>query len=101
MKEFTFYRRFENDILARRKTITLREAADAQVAVGEKLRVSRYEDGQFFCHIEVLSVSAVQYDNLNEYHAVQENMSLGELKQLIGEIYPGLNSLIMIEFRLV
>ncbi|EWY35620.1 hypothetical protein N825_12770, partial [Skermanella stibiiresistens SB22] len=31
-------------------------------------------------------------------HAQQENMSLGELKQVIKEIYPGLDSLFVIEF---
>lgn len=43
MKSITFFSRFETDILAKRKTITLREASDAQFIAGDKLRVSRYE----------------------------------------------------------
>jgi uncharacterized protein YqfB (UPF0267 family) len=62
------------------------------------LRVSRNEDGVFFCFIEVLSVTPVRLDALTERHAQQENMSLGELKQVIKEIYPGLDALFVIEF---
>lgn len=101
MKNITFYSRFENDILAGRKTITLREASDAQFVVGDRVRVSRYEDDVFFCNIEVLAVTPVQFDELNQCHADQENMTLTELKQVISEIYPGLKALFMIEFRLI
>jgi len=101
MKNFTFFSRFEADILAGRKTITLREASDAQFSVGDHLRVSRYEDEVFFCNIEVLAVTPVLFNALNQRHAQQENMTLEQLKQVISEIYPGLNELFMIEFRLL
>jgi len=101
MKNITFYSRFENDILAGRKTITLREASDAQFDAGDSVRVSRYEDEVFFCTIEVLAVTPVQFSELNQRHADQENMTLMALKQVISEIYPGLNELFMIEFRLI
>lgn len=101
MKNITFYRRFETDILAGRKTITLREASDADFVAGDQVRVSRYEDDVYFCNIEVTAVTPVQFDDLNDTHAVQENMTLPELKQVISEIYPGLKELFMIEFRLI
>jgi len=101
MKNITFYSRFENDILTGRKTITLREASDAQFVGGDQVRVSRYEDDVFFCNIEVITVTPVQFDALNQRHADQENMTLAELKQVISEIYPGLKELFMIEFRLI
>ncbi|MEA9393391.1 N(4)-acetylcytidine aminohydrolase [Acerihabitans sp. TG2] len=101
MKNITFYGRFESDILAKHKTITLREASDADFVAGDRVRVSRYEDNVFFCNIEVLRVTPVLFDDLNDRHAVQENMTLPELKQVISEIYPGLNTLFMIEFRLM
>lgn len=101
MKDITFYGRFEDDILAGRKTITLREASDANFSAGDKVRVSRYEDDVFFCNIEVISVTPVMFDDLNEKHAVQENMTLEQLKDVISEIYPGLKELFMIEFRLI
>lgn len=101
MKNITFYSRFEADILAGRKTITLREASDADFVAGDQVRVSRYEDDVFFCNIEVTGVTSVQFDDLNDAHAVQENMTLPQLKQVISEIYPGLKELFMIEFRLI
>ena len=88
-REITFFSRFEQDILAGRKTITIRDASESHFEPGEVLRVSRNEDGVFFCFIEVLSVTPVRTDALTERHAQQENMSLGELKQVIKEIYPG------------
>lgn len=101
MKNITFYGRFETDILAGRKTITLREASDASFTAGDRVRVSRYEDDVFFCEIEVIAVTPVHFDDLNEQHAVQENMTLPALKQVISEIYPGLKELFMIEFTLI
>ncbi|AEX52182.1 hypothetical protein GRAQ_01367 [Rahnella aquatilis CIP 78.65 = ATCC 33071] len=100
MKNITFYGRFEADILAGRKTITLREASDADFTAGDQVRVSRYEDDVFFCNIEIIAVTPVQFDDLNDQHAMQENMTLDELKQIISEIYPGLKELFMIEFCL-
>ncbi|MGN7849077.1 N(4)-acetylcytidine aminohydrolase [Serratia sp. 22278] len=97
-REITFFSRFEQDILAGRKTITIRDASESYFEPGEVLRVSRNEDGVFFCFIEVLSVTPVRLDALTERHAQQENMSLGELKQVIKEIYPGLDALFVIEF---
>ncbi|MEG7474448.1 N(4)-acetylcytidine aminohydrolase [Serratia marcescens] len=97
-REITFFSRFEQDIIAGRKTITIRDASESHFEPDEVLRVSRNEDGVFFCFIEVLSVTPVRLDALTERHAQQENMSLGELKQVIKEIYPGLDALFVIEF---
>jgi uncharacterized protein YqfB (UPF0267 family) len=100
MKNITFYRRFEADILAGRKTITLRDKSDADYAPGDKVSVARYEDNQFFCHIVVNSVTPVLYEHLDDTHAQQENMTLDELKAVITEIYPGITELYKIEFTL-
>jgi len=100
MKNITFYQRFEADILAGRKTITLRDKSDADYAAGDKVSVARYEDNLFFCHIQVKSVTPIRYDQLTELQARQENMTLDELKKVIGEIYPGITELYMIEFSL-
>jgi hypothetical protein len=94
----TFFSRFEPDILAGRKTITIRDASESHFQPGEVLRVSRNEDNVFFCQIEVLSVTPVRLSELTEQHAWQENMSLSELKQVIKEIYPGLDELFVITF---
>ena len=40
-------------------------------------------------------------DNLTEQHAVQENMSLAELREVIKTIYPNENEFWVIEFDLI
>ncbi|EGY32865.1 valyl-tRNA synthetase [Aggregatibacter actinomycetemcomitans serotype e str. SC1083] len=52
------------------------------------MRVGRFEDNQYFCTIEVLSVFPITLDELTEEHAKQENMTLAELKEVILGIYP-------------
>ncbi|CNE96515.1 N(4)-acetylcytidine aminohydrolase [Yersinia nurmii] len=97
-REITFFSRFEADILANCKTITIRDSSESDFQPGEVLRVCRNEDGVFFCHIEVKSVTPVTLDALTERHAQQENMSLDELKKVIKEIYPDLQQFYVIEF---
>lgn len=100
MKNITFFSRFEADILAGRKTITLRDKSDADYKPGDKVSVARYEDNQFFCHIQVSAVVPITTQQLSEVEAVQENMTLEQLKSTIAEIYPGVSELYKIEFRL-
>ncbi|KAB1991469.1 N(4)-acetylcytidine aminohydrolase [Haemophilus parainfluenzae] len=88
MNDITFYQRFEADILAGRKTITIRDKSESHFKAGDILRVGRFEDNQYFCTIEVLNVSPITLDKLTEQHAVQENMGLDELKEVIQDIYP-------------
>ena len=88
MNDTTFYQRFEADILAGRKTITIRDKSESHFKAGDILRVGRFEDNQYFCTIEVLNVSPITLDKLTEQHAVQENMGLDELKEVIQDIYP-------------
>lgn len=51
--------------------------------MGNVLYVSRFKDNQYFCTIEVLSVSLITLDELTEQHMKQENMGLEELKEVI------------------
>ena len=44
---------------------------------------------------------AVAFDELNDEHARQENMTLPELKQVIRDIYPDLPPLYVIEFKMI
>ncbi len=98
MKFMTFFSRFEADILADRKTITLRDYSESDFKAGDKVRVSRNEDGVYFCDIKVLEVQPVQLSELNDDHARQENMSLSQLQATIADIYPGIAELFMIKF---
>lgn len=100
MNDITFYQRFEADILARRKTITIRDKSESHFKAGDILRVGRFEDNQYFCTIEVLSVSSITLDELTEQHAAQENMSLAELKEVIKAIYPSEDKFVLINFKI-
>ena len=88
MNDITFYQCFEADIINGKKTITIRDKSESHFKAGDILRVGRFEDNQYFCTIEVLSVSPITLDELTEEHAKQENMGLDELKYVIREIYP-------------
>ncbi len=100
MNDITFYQRFEGDILAGRKTITIRDKSESHFKAGDILRVGRFEDNQYFCTIEVLSVLPITLDELTEQHAIQENMSLAELKEVIRGIYPSENKFYIIHFKI-
>ena len=100
MNDITFYQRFEADILAGRKTITIRDQSESHFKAGDILRVGRFEDNQYFCTIKVLTVLPIMLDNLTEQHAAQENMSLSELKEVIREIYPSEERFYVIRFKI-
>ena len=98
--DITFYQRFEADILAGRKTITIRDKSESYFKAGDILRVGRFEDNQYFCTIEVLSVSPITLDELTEQHAKQENMELKDLKKVIRGIYPSEDKFVLINFKI-
>uniref|UniRef100_UPI00288BB70C ASCH domain-containing protein n=1 Tax=Aggregatibacter segnis TaxID=739 RepID=UPI00288BB70C len=56
---------------------------------------------QYFCTIEVLSVSPITLDELTEQHAKQENMGLAELKEVIRGIYPNEEQFFIINYTLI
>ena len=101
MNDITFYQRFESDILAGRKTITIRDKSESHFKAGDILRVGRFEDNQYFCTIEVLSVWPITLDELTEQHAKQENMTLGELREVIQGIYLKEELFYLIKFKII
>ena len=88
--DITFFQRFQDDILAGRKTITIRDESESHFKTGD--------DG-YFCTIEVTATSTVTLDTLTEKHAEQENMTLTELIKVIADIYPGQTQFYVIEFK--
>mgnify|MGYP003589278453 CR=1 FL=1 len=99
--KITFFERFEADILAGKKTITIRDKSESYFKPQQELEVSTFEANRLFAHIRVLSVTPIQFEQLNEMHAKQENMTLAQLKQVIKEIYPHDNDFFVIEFELL
>ncbi|GJH43382.1 N(4)-acetylcytidine aminohydrolase [Pasteurella canis] len=101
MNKITFFTRFEQDILAGRKTITIRDKSESYFQPNQVLAVYTNETDRFFAKIKVLSVTPIHFDDLSEQHAQQENMTLPELRQVIKDIYPQDEQFWVIEFELV
>lgn len=99
--EMTFFERFEADILAGKKTITLRDESESDYLPNTYVKVKTLEQGRFFCQLKILKVEPVLFSELNNFHAQQENMTLAELKAVIQDIYPGIQQLYMISYELV
>lgn len=99
--KITFFSRFEADIVSGKKTITIRDKSESHFQVGQILHVFTNETDRLFAKIKVLSVSPIQFSELSESHAMQENMSLPELRQVIKAIYPDDEHFFVIKFKLV
>ncbi|PNH89724.1 N(4)-acetylcytidine aminohydrolase [Vibrio diazotrophicus] len=97
----TFFARFEADILSGKKVITIRDESEKDYQPGSVVDVSTLEEGRWFCRLKIQSVEPVLFSDLNEFHAEQENMTLPQLKQVINDIYPGIESLYVIQYELV
>lgn len=101
MDKITFFSRFEADILAGKKTITIRDKSESYFQPQQELAVFTNETNRFFAHIRVISVTPIHFEQLNGQHAKQENMALAKLKQVIRDIYPNDNDFFVIEFELI
>jgi len=101
LTEISFFGRFEADILSGKKTITIRDEAEKNFIKGTTVQVSTFESKRWFCEVLIKDVVPITNDQLNDYHAQQENMSLDELKSVIDEIYPNVKSLYVISYELI
>ena len=95
----TFFARFEADILAGTKTITIRDSSERDYLPGSIVTLATYETGRVFAQVNILAVTAILFSALTDLHAEQENMSLDQLKQVIAEIYPGEQQLYVVAFQ--
>mgnify|MGYP000654264918 CR=1 FL=1 len=96
----TFYSRFEQDILSGLKTITIRNFDESDYEVGVVMNAATYKDNRHFAKLKLLSITPIHFDDLNEIHAKQENMTLLELKNIISDIYPNQKQLFVLQFEL-
>lgn len=97
----TFFERFETDILSGKKTITIRDDAEKFYVPGSVVTVSTLEGGREFCQLSILSVEPILFTELSNFHAEQENMTLAVLKDVIQDIYPGIEQLYVVSYKLV
>ena len=83
----TFFQRFKSDILSGKKTITIRDESEKDFTINSIVEVSTFEDDRWFCQLKIKSVEPILFNDLSEFHATQENMTLAELKNIINESY--------------
>ncbi len=100
-RKITFYEVFEPLILSGKKTITIRDESESHYLPNSKVEVFTLETDRKFCDIEILSVEPVLFDELNEFHAQQEFIKLPRLKEIIRDIYPDIEQLYVISYKLI
>lgn len=98
MTKSLFFERFEADIMSGKKTITIRDKSEIDFELNRTIPVATFEDGRVFGNLKILSITPMSFDDINETHALQENMTLSQLREVIREIYPGEDELYVIEF---
>ena len=96
--QITFFERFEADIMSGKKTITIRDKSEIDFELNRTIPVATFEDDRVFGSLKILSITPMSFDDINETHALQENMTLPQLLEVIREIYPGEDELYVIEF---
>lgn len=97
----TFFEFLTPLITSGKKTITIRDKSESHYVVGSQVEVFTLETSQKVCDIEIESVEAIKFDDINELHAQQESLELQRLKDLIKEIYPDTNELFVITYKLI
>ena len=92
--EMTFFARFEDDILAGKKTITIRDQAESHYVPGSVVTVSTLEQGRVFCQLKILSVTPVLLSQLTEFHAEQENIELAAIERCYSRNLSGIRTVV-------
>lgn len=99
--KITFFEFLTPLITSGKKTITIRDESESHYVPHSKVEVFTLETDRKVCDIEILAVSPLKFNEINQFHAEQEAMELPQLKQLIKDIYPNADSLFVIEYKLV
>lgn len=84
-----------------KKTITIRDKTESHYVVDSQVEVVTLETNQRICDIKIESVKPIKFDEINEFHAQQEAMSLPTLQKLIKEVYPNTDELFVITYKLI
>lgn len=99
--KITFFKFLTPLITSGKKTITIRDKSESHYTVGSIVEVFTLEDNLKVCEIEIDSVEPIQFNEITQYHAAQECLSLPELKTLIRKIYPNTEQLYVISYKLI
>ena len=98
--KISFFKFLTPLISSGQKTITIRDKTENNYVVGSQVEVFTLETAQKICDIEIKSVTPIRFNEINEFHAEQEAMSLPTLQKLIKEIYPNTDELFVITYKL-
>lgn len=99
--EITFFERLIPSILKEIKVITIRDESESHYKPGSIVELFANEHRTHYGKLKIIAVSPLRYEDINEYHAQEEGMTLPVLKALIKDIYPTIQSLYLIEYELV
>lgn len=99
--EITFFERLIPSILSGVKVITIRDESESHYQPNTEVELFANEHRTYYGKLKIITISPLRYDEINEYHAQQEGMTLPVLKALIKEIYPTTDALYLIEYQLV
>lgn len=99
--KITFFEFLIPLIASGKKTITIRDKSESHYVVGSQVEVFALETDQKVCDIKIESVEPINFDDISEFHALQESLELQRLKALIKEIYPDINDLFVITYKLI
>lgn len=84
-----------------KKTITIRDKTENDYVAGSQVKVIALETNEKVCDIKIESIKPIRFNEINDFHAQQEAMSLAALQKLIKQIYPNTDELFVITFQLV
>lgn len=99
--DITFFERLIPSILAGIKVITIRDEAESHYKPNTIVDLLSNEHGTYYGKLQIISVSPLNFNEINEFHAQQEGMSLPTLRALIKDIYPTTENLYLIEYKLI
>lgn len=100
-QEITFFEWLVPLIVSGDKYITIRDYAESHYRPGTRVTAYTLETHQQFAEVEILAVSPLLLEDIDEQHAQQEGMSLEQLRSLIRRVYPDQHQLYVIKFRLL
>lgn len=99
--EITFFERLIPLVISGKKVITIRDLRESHYVPGSIVSVYSLETKNYHGKIKILAVMPIRFEQISDYHAIQEGMTLVDLTTLIKEIYPYEQDLYVIEYVLV
>ena len=98
-RRITFFKRFQDDILSGKKTITIRDSSRCYYQHGSVVEVFTLEK-RVVCQVKILAIERIMFADLGEVHAKSENMTLEELREELAKFTPAFEEFFIISYAL-